>query len=291
MKILVLGGSGMLGHRLWLDLSKQHEVWVTVRSSASSLPDLPGMNRRNIRASVDMLDFDNVIRAFASIRPELVINGVGLVKQHPMSNDPLSVIELNARLPHRLSLVCRTGGIRLIHFSTDCVFSGRTGNYTESSISDAEDLYGKSKALGEVSYPHTLTVRTSIIGRELRTRLGLTEWFLSQKGTVKGFTNAIFSGFTTQAFARVLLDYIIPRADLNGVWQVSSDAISKYDLLCLMKGSYHRDIEIIPDGAFLCDRSLDSKRFRTETGFVPPSWPAMIQEMASCPLPYDEWKK
>jgi dTDP-4-dehydrorhamnose reductase len=291
MKILVLGGSGMLGHRLWLELSKQHEVWVTVRSSESSLPALPGVDRSHIRPNVDMLDFDNVIRAFASIRPELVINCVGLVKQHPMSNDPLSVIELNARLPHRLSLVCRTGGIRLIHISTDCVFSGRTGNYTESSISDAEDLYGKSKALGEVSYRHTLTVRTSIIGRELRTRLGLTEWFLSQKGTVKGFTNAIFSGFTTQAFARVLLDYVIPRADLNGVWQVSSDAISKYDLLCLMKASYHRDIEIIPDGAFMCDRSLDSKRFKTETGFVPPSWPAMIQEMASCPLPYDEWKK
>jgi dTDP-4-dehydrorhamnose reductase len=291
MKILILGGSGMLGHRLWIELSKAHEVWVTVRSSASSLPDLTGVNRRNIRASVDMLDFDNVIRAFASIRPELVINCVGLVKQHPMSNDPLSVIELNARLPHRLSLVCRTGGIRLIHISTDCVFSGKIGNYIENSVSDAEDLYGKSKALGEVSYPHTLTVRTSIIGRELRTRLGLTEWFLAQKGSVKGFTNAVFSGFTTQAFAKALLAYVIPRADLNGVWQVSSDAISKYDLLCLMRESYHRDIEIIPDGAFMCDRSLDSKRFRTETGFVPPSWQAMIEEMAACPLPYDEWKR
>jgi dTDP-4-dehydrorhamnose reductase len=291
VKIMVLGGSGMLGHRLWMDLSKQHEVWVTVRTPESSMPDLPGVDRGHIRPNVDMLDFDNVIRAFASIRPELVINCVGLVKQHPMSNDPLSAIELNARLPHRLSLVCSTGGIRLIHISTDCVFSGRAGSYTENSISDAEDLYGKSKALGEVSYPHTLTIRTSIIGRELRTRLGLTEWFLSQKGPVKGFTNAIFSGFTTQAFAKVLLDYIIPRADLNGVWQVSSDAISKYDLLCLMKGSYHRDIEIIPDGAFMCDRSLDSKRFRTKTSFLPSSWPAMIEEMASCPLPYDEWKK
>jgi dTDP-4-dehydrorhamnose reductase len=291
MKIPIVGGWGMLGHRLWIELSKAHEVWVTVRSSASSLPDLPGVDRSHIRASVDMLDFDNVIRAFASIRPEIVINCVGLVKQHPMSNDPLSVIELNARLPHRLLLVCRTGGIRLIHISTDCVFSGKAGNYTENSISDAEDLYGRSKALGEVTYPHTLTLRTSIIGRELRTRLGLTEWFLSQKGPVKGFTNAIFSGFTTQAFARVLLDYVIPRADLNGVWQVSSDSISKYDLLCLMKASYRRDIEIIPDGAFVCDRSLDSSRFRKETDFVSPSWPSMIEEMASCPLPYDEWKR
>ena len=280
----------MLGHRLWIELSKAHEVWVTVRSSELSMPDLPGVERSRIRPNVGMLDFDNVTRAFGSIRPELVINCVGLVKQHPMSYDPLAVIELNARLPHRLSLVCRTGGIRLIDISTDCVFSGKGGNYSENSISDAEDLYGRSKSLGEVDYLHTLTLCTSIIGREIRTRLGLTEWFLSQKGPIKGFTNAIFSGFTTQAFAKVLLEYIIPRTDLNGVWQVSSDPISKYDLLGLMKASYKRDIEIIPDEAFVCDRSLDSSRFRKETDFLPPSWPAMIEEMASCPLPYDDWK-
>ncbi len=291
MKIMVLGGSGMLGHRLWMDLSKAHDVWVTVRSDASSIPELPGMDRRRIRPKVDMLDFDNVIRAFASIQPELVINCVGLVKQHALSNDPLSVIELNAKLPHRLSLVCRTAGARLIHISTDCVFSGKAGNYQEDTNSDAEDLYGKSKALGEVAYPHTLTIRSSIIGRELRTRLGLNEWFLSQTGTIKGFTKAIFSGFTTQAMAKILLDYIIPRADLYGVWQISSDPIAKYDLLCLMRDAYHRDLEIIPDGNFVCDRSLDSSRFRKETGFVPPSWPAMIEELALCPLPYDQWKR
>ena len=196
----------MLGHRLWIELSKAHEVWVTVRSSELSMPDLPGVERSRIRPNVGMLDFDNVTRAFGSIRPELVINCVGLVKQHPMSYDPLAVIELNARLPHRLSLVCRTGGIRLIDISTDCVFSGKGGNYSENSISDAEDLYGRSKSLGEVDYLHTLTLCTSIIGREIRTRLGLTEWFLSQKGPIKGFTNAIFSGFMTQAFAKVLLE-------------------------------------------------------------------------------------
>ena len=291
MKILVLGGSGMLGHRLWVDLSKQHDVWVTVRFDASNLPDLPGVDKSHVRSNVEVLDFDNVIRALASIRPELVINCVGLVKQHALSNDPLSVIELNARLPHRLSLICWTAGIRLIHISTDCVFSGKTGNYVEESNSDAEDLYGKSKALGELNYPHTLTIRTSIIGRELRTRYGLTEWFLSQQSPIKGFTNAIFSGFTTQAFAKILMDYIIPRPDLNGVWQISSEPISKHDLLNLMKASYKKTIDIIPDGGFVCDRSLNSFRFRKKTGFIPPSWPAMIDEMASCPLPYDQWKK
>jgi len=294
MKILILGGSGMLGHRLWMDLSRAHDVWITIRKSASAMPNLPGVDRSHIREHVDALDFDNVIRAFASIRPELVINCIGLVKQHPLSNDPLSVIELNARLPHRLSLVCRTAGIQMIHISTDCVFSGKKGNYTEDSVSDAEDLYGRSKYLGEVSYPHTLTLRTSIIGRELHTRYGLVEWFLSQRQSVKGYKRAIFSGFTTQAFSRILLDYIIPNPNpnpnLSGVWHVASQPISKYEVLALMNEAYGLGIEIQPDEMFVCDRSLDCSRFRAATGFVPPPWPGMIREMATTPLPYDQWK-
>jgi dTDP-4-dehydrorhamnose reductase len=287
---MILGGSGMLGHRLWMDLSRQHDVWVTTRTSASAMPDLPGVDRHHVRDHVDMLDFDSVIRAFASIQPELVVNCIGLVKQHALSQDPLSVIELNARLPHRLSLVCRTARIRMVHISTDCVFSGRTGRYTEKSVSDAEDLYGRSKFLGEVEYPHTLTLRTSIIGRELRTRYGLTEWFLSQQQPVKGYRRAVFSGFTTQAVARILLDHVIPRPDLSGVWQVASQPISKYELLELLKRAYHRDVAIIPDEAVVVDRSLDCSRFLAATGFVAPSWPEMIDEMAAASLPYDDWK-
>jgi len=280
----------MLGHRLWMDMSPAHDVWITTRTSASAMPDLPGVDRSHIREYVDALDFDNVIRAFASIQPELVINCIGLVKQHPLSKDPLSVIELNARLPHRLSLVCRTAGIRMIHISTDCVFSGKTGNYTENSVSDAEDLYGRSKYLGEVSYSHTLTLRTSIIGRELRTRYGLTEWFLNQRQSVKGYKRAIFSGFTTQAFAKILLDWIIPNPDLHGVWQVASQPISKYEVLNLMNEAYGLGVEIQPDETFVCDRSLDCSRFRAATGFAPPSWQEMIREMAASPLAYDLWK-
>lgn len=291
MKIMILGGSGMLGHRLWMELSKTQDVWVTTRASKSAIPDLPGVDRSRIRPNVDVLDFDNVIRAFASIQPDLAINCVGLVKQHPLSMDPLSVIELNARLPHRISLICRSARIRMIHISTDCVFSGKKGSYTEKSVSDAEDLYGRSKFLGEVAYPHAITVRTSIIGRELRTRFGLTEWFLSQQQGVRGYRRAIFSGFTTQAFARILQKYIISNEQLNGVWQVSSEPISKYELLSLMKEFYRRDISIDPDDALACDRSLDCSRFKAATGFVPPSWREMIEEMAACPLPYDNWKR
>jgi dTDP-4-dehydrorhamnose reductase len=291
MKILILGGSGMLGHCLWVQLSKSHDVWVTVRGSGKRIPDLPGVDRSHIRDDVDMLDFDNVIRAFAAVQPDLAINCVGLVKQHPLSQDPLSVIELNARLPHRLSLVCRTARIRLIHISTDCVFSGRTGKYTEDSVSDAEDLYGRSKALGEVQYDHTITLRTSIIGRELKTRYGLTEWFLGQTGSVRGYRRAIFSGLTTQAMARILNAYVIPNETLSGIWQVSSEPISKYELLLLLREAYGRTVDIEPDDQVICDRSLDSSRFRAAIGFVPDMWPEMIAEMAACQMPYDAWKQ
>ena len=290
MRVLILGGSGMLGHRLWMELSPFHEVWVTVRKAAAEFPPLPNVDRSRIREGVDAADFDNVIRAFASIEPELVINCIGLIKQHPLCNDPLTTIEVNARLPHRLSLVSRTAGIRLIHISTDCVFSGRRGCYTEHDAPDAEDLYGRTKLLGELTYPHTLTIRTSLIGRELTTRYGLTEWFLSQWRPVNGFKRAIFSGLTTRAFADVLLEYVIPTPSLRGLYQVSSEAISKHDVLQLMNKAFRKNLEIRPDCELVCDRSLDSSRFCATTGFKAPSWPEMIEMMAADPTPYDQWK-
>ena len=290
MKILILGGSGMLGHQLWMDLSRTHDVWVTVRTSASMVPNLPRVDRSRIREHVDILDCENVIRAFAAIQPELVINCIGLIKQHALANDPLTAIELNARWPHRLSLLCRTAGARMVHISTDCVFSGRTGNYTEESQSDAEDLYGRSKFLGEVTCPHCITLRTSIIGRELHTRNGLTEWFLSQQHVVKGYKRAIFSGFTTQNISRILSDYVIPNTNLSGLWQVASQPISKYDLLLLMKDAYRKKIEIQPEETTAVDRSLDGSRFNAATGYTAPAWSEMIQEMAASPVPYDKMK-
>src|SRR2546425_2908134 len=197
MRILILGGSGMLGHCLWMELSKVHETWITVRTSKNAMPDLLGCDRGRIREWVDAVNFDEVIRALAAVQPDVVINCIGLVKQLPLSSDPLTSLEINALLPHRVSLISRAAKIRMIHFSTDCVFSGRkSAPYTEDDQSDAEDLYGRSKFLGEVSYkPHTLTLRTSMIGRELRTRHGLVEWLLSQRQAVNGYRRAIFSGF------------------------------------------------------------------------------------------------
>ena len=282
MKILILGGSGMLGHRLWINLRKEHDTWVTVRGNGSELPDVPEFPRERIRPMVDALYFDQVIRALASIQPDLVINCIGLIKQQGhIARDPLISISVNSVLPHRISMICRTAKIRMIHISTDCVFSGKKGNYLETDQSDAEDLYGRTKFLGEVSYPHTITLRTSIIGRELKTHLGLIEWFLMQQGTISGYKNAIFTGFTTDELSRIILKHVIPNPELSGLYHVSSDPISKYDLLQIAKASYKKDIIIKADTEFLCDRSLNSMRFRQATGYIPPSWQEMIDEMVS----------
>ena len=290
MRILILGGSGMLGHRLWVDLNKQHETWVTIRGNANEFPNTPDFPRELIRENVDALNFDQVTRALASIQPDLVINCIGLIKQMGhLARDPLFSISLNAMLPHRISMICRVAKIRMIHISTDCVFSGKKGNYTEEDQSDAEDIYGRTKFLGEVSYPHCVTLRTSIIGRELKNKLGLIEWFLAQKGQINGYTKAIYSGFTTDELSRIIQNYVIPNPKLSGVYHVSSNPISKYDLLQLTKTAFHRtDIDILPEEQFFSDRSLNSSRFRSFTGYVPPTWEEMINELAATSSFYDK---
>jgi len=284
MKILILGGSGMLGHRLWINLQKEHEVWVTVRQTFSPFPLRPEFPTNYVRTDVDASNFDQVTRAVASIQPDLVINCIGLIKQMGhLARDPIISISLNALLPHRISLICRAAKIRMIHISTDCVFSGKKGNYLESDQSDAEDLYGRSKFLGEVAYPpHSITLRTSIIGRELKTRLGLIEWFLSQKdgATIRGYKRAIFTGFTTDELSRIIMNKVIPHPELTGLYHVSSDPINKYDLLQIANQAFGRKINILPEKDFFMDRSLDSTHFRQVTGYKPPSWTDMIQEMA-----------
>lgn len=294
MKILILGGSGMLGHRLWINLSKNHEVWVTVRGDGTEISENFGFPaRKYIRPLVDALNFDQITRAVASIQPDLVINCIGLIKQMGhIARDPLFSISLNAMLPHRISMICRVARIRMIHISTDCVFSGNKGNYSENDQSDAEDLYGRTKFLGEVAYtPHTITLRTSIIGREIKNRLGLIEWFLAQQGTIHGYQRANYTGFTTDELSSIIENQVIPNTSLTGVYHVSSDPITKYDLLELTKRAFQKKIEILPDEVFFCDRSLDSTRFRQATGYMPPAWETMIEEMARNSPLYDHLEK
>ncbi len=281
MKVMVIGVSGMLGNAVFRVLSQDaaYDVWGTLRSSALLHHFLESSHARLV-SGVDVLDQDNLLATFARHRPDVVINCVGLIKQLADAKDPLSALPINAMLPHRLARLCQLTGARLIHVSTDCVFAGRKGRYCESDSSDAEDLYGKSKYIGELhDQPHAITLRTSIIGHELNSNHALVDWFLSQSGLVRGFGKAVFSGLPTVELARVMKDFVIPHSQLKGLYHVAADPISKLDLLRLVAAEYGKEIEIHPDDSLVIDRSLDGSRFRHATGYVAPCWPDLIRQM------------
>lgn len=267
----------MLGNAMYRTLSEvgELEVWGTVRS--------PGVRKSfdDVQAShllpgVDVENADALSEVLNRIRPDVVVNCIGLVKQFAEAGDPLLALPINAMLPHRLARLCSLLGARLIHISTDCVFNGRRGAYRESDISDADDLYGKSKFIGEVDYPHAVTLRTSIIGHELSSRHGLIEWFLAQEGRVNGYTRVRFSGLPTVELSRVVRDFVLPKDSLRGVYHVASAPIAKYDLLKLVARIYEKHIEIIPDDSVVIDRTLVADRFREATGYVPPDWEELV---------------
>jgi dTDP-4-dehydrorhamnose reductase len=289
MKLLILGGAGMLGHKLLLAASPCLETWATVRDPSAIPLDAP-LDRSRILGGVKADEFDSVTRAIEAVRPDVIVSCIGVVKQRGEAKDPIVSLTVNSLFPHRLAALCKASGIRLIHVSTDCVFAGRKGRYLETDEPDAADLYGRSKQLGEVSGPGALTLRTSIIGRELATSQGLVEWFLGQKGAAPGFTHAIFSGLTTIELSRVIIRVIEFHASLEGIYHVAAEPISKYDLLILLSDAFARGLRIDPDDSVRIDRSLDGSRFRAATAYEPPDWPTMIEEMAADPTPYDRWR-
>jgi dTDP-4-dehydrorhamnose reductase len=281
-KVMILGGTGMLGHVLFRCLSEypEYNVYATARSLTGVKEKFPGrLQERFHPDSVDANYFDSLIRAISSIRPDIIINCIGIIKQLPGAGDPLTAITINALLPHRISLIGRTAGARVIHISTDCVFNGKKGMYSENDQSNAEDLYGRTKFLGEVNDSHCVTLRTSIVGHELRGRYGLVEWFLAQSQRVRGFRKAIYSGFPTIELAGIIHNYVLPNPGLTGVYHVSSAPISKYNLLRLVAERYGKKIEIEPGDDFVQDRSLDSTVFRRATGYQPPSWDKLVEMM------------
>jgi dTDP-4-dehydrorhamnose reductase len=288
MKILIFGGNGMLGHKLVQILQKRFDVWTTLRTGSGEFINLEIVDSKKVFIDVEIENYDVVQKVFAASQPDVVINAIGIIKQLPSSKDVIKTLKINSIFPHQLAQLTQTSGARLITISTDCVFNGRKGNYTEEDISDAEDLYGKSKYLGEVSAPNCLTLRTSIIGRELRTSHSLVEWFLSNRGKrVKGFTEAIYSGFPTVILAGIISDLIENHKHLQGLYHVSSQPINKFDLLCLLKKFYKVPVDIEPFADFKIDRSLDSTKFRKETGFVPLQWQEMIEIMTRDSMLYD----
>ena len=292
MNVLILGASGMLGHKIWQVFAKRFDTYVTVRQEFEHYARFKLFEPARTIDKVCAQGFDSIMRAIIMVRPHVVVNCIGIVKQDMAIRDPLLSIAVNSLFPQRLAQLCQAAGIRLIHISTDCVFSGQRGNYAEKDIPDAEDLYGRTKLLGELDNEGFLTIRTSIIGRELETSHGLIEWFLDQEGkSIKGYKRAIFSGFTTQALAAIISNIIIEHQNLQGICHVASEPISKFDLLSLVKKMYGLRVQIKPDESIVCDRSLDANQFKRATGFVSPSWSEMIEQMYKDPTPYAELRR
>jgi len=279
MRVLILGASGMLGNAV-LKVMAEREDWTiygTLRSSneilQAAVPTVRFLHGVNAEQP------DSLVAAFTNSRPTIVINCIGIVKQLAGAENPLDAIPINSLLPHRLAKLCELSDARFIHVSTDCVFSGRKGMYSETDLPDAEDIYGRTKLIGEVNYPHAITLRTSIIGHELGSTHGLVDWFLSQQENVKGFTSAIFSGLPTCEFSRVIRDFVMPNPQIHGIYHVAAKPISKYDLLQLINFRYRKGLLIESDDRIKIDRSLDGTRFRFATGYTAPEWPKLIEKM------------
>jgi dTDP-4-dehydrorhamnose reductase len=282
MRICIFGGSGMLGHQLWRSFHKEHEVWVTLRRSSKEYAQWGLFEEKRTVYPINILEENELLEIFKRAKPELIINCIGVIKQAEESKDTLKSLEINSVFPHRLAQTAGRFGIRVLHVSTDCVFNGRKGNYSEKDPSDAEDVYGRTKFLGELDYENALTLRSSIIGHELETKNGLIEWFLSQNGkTIKGFTNAVYSGFTTIEFARIIAWILESGKNIRGVWQVASAPISKFELLNIAKVKYSWGGGIIPEDRFHCNRSLNGERFHVFSGYSAPTWESMLGELAA----------
>lgn len=282
----------MLGHKLYQRLSDGFEVFATIRGPFESVERFGIFQRNSTIENIDLFDDSEVRRAVESVRPDVLINAAGVIKQRPTSKDVVTTLSINSILPHRLAALGQEHGFRTIVISTDCVFSGAKGNYSETDEPDARDLYGISKGLGELTGDNCLTLRTSIIGRELQTGHGLVEWFLSNRGgSVKGFTRAIYSGFPTVVFADIISNLLVNFPQLSGIYHVSSDPIDKCTLLELVNAAFDAKVQIEPDDTFVIDRSLDSSKFRHETSFEPLAWDKMIELMASDAKPYSNFGK
>jgi dTDP-4-dehydrorhamnose reductase len=293
MKAVVLGADGMLGHKMFDVLHSRFPTTVgTVRSdpTGSVRPWMSRYPREAFRLGLELMDLADLRTFLEDQRPEFIVNCAGIIKHRSDAKTAPSIL-VNALMPHLLAEWAAAWGGRLIHFSTDCVFSGRRGNYTESDPSDAEDLYGRSKFLGEVHAGNALTIRMSTIGRELKNFYSLLEWFLAQRGTVQGYVKAIYSGLPTTYLAGLTARLISEMPDLSGLYQVASAPISKYDLLLKLKAAYRLDVRVEPNENFVCDRSLNGGAFACRTGWAVPAWDQLLDELAADATPYDHWRR
>ncbi len=291
-RILILGGTGMLGHKLWQRLPRRFpETYVTIRKTRADYVRYGLYDDPRVIDKTDVTDFDAVRSVLQRIKPQTILNCIGVTKRRERVNNPEPSILLNALLPHRLAAWGADYGARVINFGTDCVFNGKRGGYTELDLTDAEDLYGRTKALGEIGGRHALTLRSSFIGRELAGGTELLEWLLAQSHkTIKGYRGVLYSGVSTIHLATVVGDIIEKFQKLVGLYQVAANVISKHDLLLLARDAFALDIKIEPDDSIVIKRNLNGEKFRLATAYSPPTWQAMMAELAADPTPYSEWR-
>tara|TARA_B100002019_G_scaffold259207_1_gene244435 strand:- start:17984 stop:18853 length:870 start_codon:yes stop_codon:yes gene_type:complete len=277
--VFILGASGMLGNSILRYFKSKNKLNVIGSIRSSKTPQKLNFYDEYIVKNLNIEDENNLREVMQRYCPKIIINCIGLVKQIDSSTDPIKAIQINSLLPHRLTSICESVDAKLIHISTDCVFNGKKGMYNESDDPNATDLYGRTKLLGEIIDSKNITLRTSIIGHELSTKHSLLEWFLSQDEEINGFDKAIFSGLPTVELSRVIHDFVIPNKHLNGLYNVSSEPINKFELLSLISDQYSKKIKINVDSGLVINRSLNSSKFQDQTGYKSPSWKDMIYEM------------
>tara|TARA_X000000950_G_C13791834_1_gene609681 strand:+ start:220 stop:1086 length:867 start_codon:yes stop_codon:yes gene_type:complete len=279
-KILIVGASGLIGSSLFKYFSTKNDINVfgTIRSKL--IIKVPSNSQKNkLFTKIDLQNKNDIEEVFEQVLPDVVINCAGITSGSKEISNYYNVITLNSLLPHYLSDLSNKFKARLIQISTDCVFSGKKGNYIEDDYPDSNNLYGRSKSLGEITSSNAITLRTSTIGHEVNSPKGLMEWFLSQKDSVAGYKNYIFSGLTTIEIGRIIYEYILFNSNLVGLYHLSGNPISKFDLLLLIKKIYNKNIKLMSDYKVVINRSLNSSKFRDATGFSPKSWPLMIEEI------------
>ena len=292
-KCLIVGAHGMLGHKIYQVFSKEFDTYGTIHGGLSEIYKYESLfyKKQNLIDHVDAKIILSVEKAINQVKPDVVINCIGIVKSlTEKTENKLDSIWVNSLFPHQLYNLCHNRGIKLIHISTDCVFRGATGNYSELFNPDARDLYGRTKYLGELN-GYALTLRTSIIGRELSGQKNLVEWFLTHRNdTVQGFTKAFWNGFTTLEFANILLDIVKNHPDFTGLYHLSSETVSKYELLKMIKEAMGLSVDILPHDEFLVNRTLDSTLFRNHTGFIPKPLKQQVVEFAEDARMYEKWR-
>ncbi len=284
MRILILGANGLIGYTLWKQFQEKYDTYAVTRLPKATLAEHTSLFESDkVIDKIDISDFHHLTGIIRALRPECILNGTGVTKRRHEIHHIETALTINSLFPHKLAEWCLGQGIRLINFSTDCVFHGDSGDYNEESITTAIDNYGRTKAFGEVTdMMNCVTIRSSFIGREIMHKTELLEWFLAQDGkSIKGFTNALYSGVSTIQMSKVVSHILDNFPNLHGLYQLAPEKpISKYDLLCIAKKAFGSSVQIVTDDSFISNKSLNGSKLKNEIGFEVPSWNTMMTELA-----------